>query len=203
MTTEALAEGLPAAGIPPEDARVAASHVDDRMKECILRLYRSAVNVGEEIVVGAELWLDGSGSGIGGAVSIGVGLALQLAADKQNRAITMAPSRMGMMLSSGTTARDALNWIMRKVEQGVAAAGSDVSAPSLYRLGSSSGTFISAWEAGFGLTSFLAPTNAFFAALPTLARETGVTLSIGPALDTPVFGAGVGQPLAAIAGVRG
>jgi len=48
MTTEALAEGLPAAGIPPEDARIAASHVDDLMKDCILRLYRSAVKVGEE-----------------------------------------------------------------------------------------------------------------------------------------------------------
>ena len=45
----------------------------------------ASVNVGGEIVVGAELWLDGSGSGIGGAVSIGVGFALQLAAEQQRR----------------------------------------------------------------------------------------------------------------------
>src|SRR5881628_2852875 len=48
MTPAALAEGLPAAGVPPADARAAAAHVDDLMKGCILRLYRSAVNVGEE-----------------------------------------------------------------------------------------------------------------------------------------------------------
>jgi pimeloyl-ACP methyl ester carboxylesterase len=48
MTPEALAQGLPAAGVPPDDARAAAAHVDDRMKDCILRLYRSAVNVGAE-----------------------------------------------------------------------------------------------------------------------------------------------------------
>jgi hypothetical protein len=155
----------------------------------------ASVNVGEEIVVGAELWLNGSGQGLGGAVSIGVGLALQLAADPRRRratAMSVPPSRTAIMLSSGTSARDALNWIMRKVEQGVAAVGSDVSPPSLYRLGDNSSTFISAWEAGFGLTSFIAPTNAFLAAIPALARETGVTLSIGPALDTPVFGGGVG-----------
>jgi pimeloyl-ACP methyl ester carboxylesterase len=48
MTTDALAEGLPANGIPAEDARVVAEHVDDVMKDCILRLYRSAVQVGAE-----------------------------------------------------------------------------------------------------------------------------------------------------------
>ncbi|HSV08979.1 MAG TPA: alpha/beta hydrolase [Candidatus Binatus sp.] len=48
MSPDALAEGLPAAGVPADDARVTASHVDARMKECILGLYRSAVRVGEE-----------------------------------------------------------------------------------------------------------------------------------------------------------
>ena len=48
MTPEVLAEGLPAAGLSPDDARAVASHVDDLMKDCILRLYRSAVLVGEE-----------------------------------------------------------------------------------------------------------------------------------------------------------
>ena len=48
MTGDALAEGLAAAGIPADDARAVAARVDDRMKDCILRLYRSAVNVGAE-----------------------------------------------------------------------------------------------------------------------------------------------------------
>jgi pimeloyl-ACP methyl ester carboxylesterase len=51
MSAEALVEGL-ATVMPAEDARVAASHVDDVMKDCILRLYRSAVHVGDE-------WEDG------------------------------------------------------------------------------------------------------------------------------------------------
>lgn len=47
MTGDMLREAL--AGImPPEDAQITASHVDDVMKDCILRLYRSAVRVGEE-----------------------------------------------------------------------------------------------------------------------------------------------------------
>jgi pimeloyl-ACP methyl ester carboxylesterase len=54
MTAEALAEGLPAAGVPPEDARIVASHVDDLMKDCILKLYRSAVKVGDEWEAGVE-----------------------------------------------------------------------------------------------------------------------------------------------------
>jgi pimeloyl-ACP methyl ester carboxylesterase len=47
MSGDVLAEGL-AAVMPPGDARITASHVDDVMKDCILRLYRSAVRVGEE-----------------------------------------------------------------------------------------------------------------------------------------------------------
>lgn len=54
MTEEALAEGLPAAGIPPEIAREVARHVDATMKACILGLYRSAVRVGAEWQAGVE-----------------------------------------------------------------------------------------------------------------------------------------------------
>ena len=158
----------------------------------------AAVNVGEEVVGGAELWLDRSGNGIGGAASIGVGLALQLATESQTSTATRmrpsrsSPSRLGLTMSSGTTAHDALDWIRRKVEQAVAVAGSDVDPPSLYRLGGSSGTFISAWQTVFGITGYFSGFNAFLAELPGLARDTGVTLSIGPALDTPLFGGGVG-----------
>ena len=48
MGGDALADGLAAAGVPAEDARAAVSYMDERMKECILGLYRSAVHVGEE-----------------------------------------------------------------------------------------------------------------------------------------------------------
>ena len=48
MSGDALADGLVAGGVPAEDARAVASHVDARMKECILGLYRSAVRVGHE-----------------------------------------------------------------------------------------------------------------------------------------------------------
>jgi pimeloyl-ACP methyl ester carboxylesterase len=48
MSGDALADGLVAGGVPAEDATGVAAHVDDRMKACILGLYRSAVRVGEE-----------------------------------------------------------------------------------------------------------------------------------------------------------
>jgi pimeloyl-ACP methyl ester carboxylesterase len=48
MSGDALADGLAAGGVPAEDAAAVASRVDDRMKECILGLYRSAVHVGAE-----------------------------------------------------------------------------------------------------------------------------------------------------------
>jgi pimeloyl-ACP methyl ester carboxylesterase len=48
LTPAALEAALEAAGVAPEDAREAAAHLDDTMKACILRLYRSAINVGEE-----------------------------------------------------------------------------------------------------------------------------------------------------------
>ena len=48
MSGDALAEGLIAGGVPAADARGVASHMEERMKQCILGLYRSAVRVGEE-----------------------------------------------------------------------------------------------------------------------------------------------------------
>jgi pimeloyl-ACP methyl ester carboxylesterase len=48
MTPEALAVGLPAVGVPPAIAVETARHVDATMKDCILKLYRSAVHVGAE-----------------------------------------------------------------------------------------------------------------------------------------------------------
>jgi pimeloyl-ACP methyl ester carboxylesterase len=48
MTGEPLEAGLVGAGLPPAVARETARHVDDRMKDAILRLYRSAVHVGRE-----------------------------------------------------------------------------------------------------------------------------------------------------------
>ena len=48
MTEQALADGLPAAGVPADIAREVARHVDATMKTCILGLYRSAIHVGAE-----------------------------------------------------------------------------------------------------------------------------------------------------------
>jgi pimeloyl-ACP methyl ester carboxylesterase len=48
LTPEAMAGALAAAGVPPDDARGASERVDDTMKRCILRLYRSAIHVGAE-----------------------------------------------------------------------------------------------------------------------------------------------------------
>jgi pimeloyl-ACP methyl ester carboxylesterase len=38
-------EGLASAGVPADDARETAARIDARMKDCILKLYRSAVDV--------------------------------------------------------------------------------------------------------------------------------------------------------------
>ena len=96
----------------------------------------------------------------------------------------------GHHVVGGTTAaRDALNWIRRKVGR-VAAVGSTPAALALPPR-RNSGTFFLAWER-CSTSPFPQPRNAFLAALPGLARDMRVTLSIGPALDTPVFGAGVG-----------
>jgi len=48
----AMIEALVAGGVPADVAPEVVSHVDARMKACILALYRSAVKVGEE-------WEDG------------------------------------------------------------------------------------------------------------------------------------------------
>lgn len=48
MTEEAMEAGLVQAGVPPEDAARTAARVDPIMKDCILKLYRSAREVGRE-----------------------------------------------------------------------------------------------------------------------------------------------------------
>lgn len=164
----------------------------------------AGVSAGAEVVVGAEIWLDGNGHGLGGAVSVGVGYALQLAAQDQRtkrgvpfvaaRQLGLPPSQTAITMSSGTTVQSALAWIREKVEAIVDAVGDDVSPPSLYRLGGNSAKFIDAWETVLGAASWLpgGGVYGFLKEIPAVARATGVTLSIGPALDTPVFGAGVG-----------
>src|SRR6266705_3158850 len=48
MTADGLAAALVAAGVPAADAAETAAHVDPVMKDCILKLYRSAVGAGDE-----------------------------------------------------------------------------------------------------------------------------------------------------------
>ena len=48
MSGAALEAGMTAAGVPAEHASVTASNVDDTMKDCILKLYRSATDFGKE-----------------------------------------------------------------------------------------------------------------------------------------------------------
>jgi len=48
MGGDAMVEGLVAGGVPADVAPDVVSHIDERMKTCILALYRSAVRVGEE-----------------------------------------------------------------------------------------------------------------------------------------------------------
>jgi pimeloyl-ACP methyl ester carboxylesterase len=48
MSGDALVDGLVAGGVPAEEAPGVVAQVDDRMKACILTLYRSAIRVGEE-----------------------------------------------------------------------------------------------------------------------------------------------------------
>jgi pimeloyl-ACP methyl ester carboxylesterase len=48
LDTQALSKTLEALGVRPHAAISAAERLDDRMKDCILKLYRSAVHVGED-----------------------------------------------------------------------------------------------------------------------------------------------------------
>jgi pimeloyl-ACP methyl ester carboxylesterase len=48
MTADGLAAALVAAGVPVADAAQTAARVDPTMKDCILKLYRSAVRAGDE-----------------------------------------------------------------------------------------------------------------------------------------------------------
>ncbi len=54
FTPEALADALVAGGVPQEYARESAGYVDATMKDAILRLYRSAIDVGREWQAGVE-----------------------------------------------------------------------------------------------------------------------------------------------------
>jgi pimeloyl-ACP methyl ester carboxylesterase len=47
-TRAALENALATAGVPAADAHEASQRMDDTMKRCILRLYRSAIDVGKE-----------------------------------------------------------------------------------------------------------------------------------------------------------
>ena len=48
MSGAALEAGMTAAGVPAEHSGITASNVDDTMKDCILKLYRSATEVFKE-----------------------------------------------------------------------------------------------------------------------------------------------------------
>ena len=48
LTPQEMQRALAAAGVPGDDAAEAAKSVDTTMKACILRLYRSAIDVGRE-----------------------------------------------------------------------------------------------------------------------------------------------------------
>ncbi len=48
LTPDAIQTALTTGGVPSRDAAETARYVDDTMKACILKLYRSAVNVGAE-----------------------------------------------------------------------------------------------------------------------------------------------------------
>jgi pimeloyl-ACP methyl ester carboxylesterase len=54
LTPETLAPAMAGSGVPADAAREMARHVDETMKGCILRLYRSAVRVGAEWQAGVE-----------------------------------------------------------------------------------------------------------------------------------------------------
>ena len=54
MVPEMMEAGLVGAGVPAASARETVRFFDDTMKDCILRLYRSAVNVGREWQAGVE-----------------------------------------------------------------------------------------------------------------------------------------------------
>ena len=54
MTPESFPPALAGLGVPPDAAEACASHIDARMRDCILRLYRSAVQVGDEWQPGVE-----------------------------------------------------------------------------------------------------------------------------------------------------
>jgi hypothetical protein len=48
LDAHSFAEMLQSLGVRADAAKATAERVDDRMKDCILKLYRSAVHVGDE-----------------------------------------------------------------------------------------------------------------------------------------------------------
>lgn len=112
-----------------------------------------------------------------------------LAAAQGMGAPQRAPRRSAAM-SSDFDAKRAIEWAMEKVRQGVAAVASACDPPSVYRIPADwRDAFLTAWSAATILQPALRP-------IPDLARELGVTLSVGPAFDTPIAGAGVGAVFA-------
>jgi hypothetical protein len=100
--------------------------------------------------------------------------------------------RNAVALGGGTSAREALDYITRLVEQVVDVVGSDATPPTLWRLGDDSSTFVSAWETVLTPLGWVSGLFAFLKELPGLARSTGVTLSVGPTVSGGMFDAGVG-----------
>ena len=99
---------------------------------------------------------------------------------------------MSRQMSGELTAEGALRWIQQKVEQVVGAVGNDVDPPYVYRLNDDSSLFRQAWNIVFSITGLGSSLGSFLAELPDLADRTGVTLSIGPGVDAPLFAAGAG-----------
>ncbi|KQW01526.1 hypothetical protein ASC87_14400 [Rhizobacter sp. Root1221] len=161
----------------------------------------SARPAGEPAPIGRTGAVNGAPAGTtpaasGGAYDDGFGpmpaIPARESAYRGATAARRSTPQMGITLSSGMTPGDALAWVRSKVEQVVGELGHAVDPPVISRLGDGSSTFITAWQATFGVSGLLLPVNAFLALIPKLAREAGVTLSIGPAFDTPLFGGGLG-----------
>lgn len=170
--------------------------------------YALAISGGEGVVGGGAILLDTESNfvGVSGNIGIGAGFSpvdFYVAAQRSwsTRVMALAQARAqgfaspmqtsrfayGRPMSGGWTPRQVLDWIMAKVQQGIAMAASTTSPPSVYTLASGDAeTFLTIWERAY----IVLP--EYMRLLPRLARDSGVTLSIGPALDTPLFSAGVG-----------
>ena len=91
--------------------------------------------------------------------------------------------------ASSFTVQGTLDWIQDIVTRGLAAVASDVNPPHLYRVPADwCPHVVDAFKLWCNTVGFMPGLSL----VPDIARSSGVTLSIGPALDTPVAGAGVG-----------